>query len=155
MIRRPPRSTLFPYTTLFRSRIVALERARREAEARGAATAAAITTADLGQLDWPVQGRIVYQFGTATGPNKTRSEEHTSELQSRLHLVCRLLLEKKKSNPAQSCGPEPPIAPLRRLAPHQRLFATNPACHPYTSSAPPLANACRPGSPRTQRTRLI
>src|SRR3989449_5311325 len=96
MIRRPPRSTLFPYTTLFRSRIVALERARREAEARGAATAAAITTADLGQLDWPVQGRIVYQFGTATGPNKTRSEEHTSELQSRLHLVCRLLLEKKK-----------------------------------------------------------
>src|SRR2546422_113696 len=76
MIRRPPRSTLFPYTTLFRSRIVALERARREAEARGAATAAAITTADLGQLDWPVQGRIVYQFGTATGPNNTRIPWH-------------------------------------------------------------------------------
>ena len=58
-------------------RIVALERARREAEARGAATAAAaITTADLGQLDWPVQGRIVYQFGTATGPNKTRIPWH-------------------------------------------------------------------------------
>ncbi len=58
-------------------RIVALERARREAEARGAATAAAaITTADLGQLDWPVQGRIVYQFGTATGPNKTRTPWH-------------------------------------------------------------------------------
>ena len=57
-------------------RIVALERARREAEARGAATAAAITTADLGQLDWPVQGRIVYQFGTATGPNNTRLPWH-------------------------------------------------------------------------------
>ena len=58
-------------------RIVALERARREAEARGAATAAAaITTADLGQLDWPVQGRIVYQFGTAAGPNKTRIPWH-------------------------------------------------------------------------------
>src|SRR6266513_2137212 len=57
-------------------RIVALERARREAEARGAATAAAITTADLGQLDWPVQGRIVYQFGTATGPNNTRIPWH-------------------------------------------------------------------------------
>ena len=55
---------------------MALERARREAEARGAATAAAITTADLGQLDWPVQGRIVYQFGTATGPNKTRIPWH-------------------------------------------------------------------------------
>src|SRR5207237_9436775 len=53
------------------ARGVALERPRREAEARGAATAAAITTADRGQLDWPVQGRIVYQFGTATGPNKT------------------------------------------------------------------------------------
>src|SRR6266550_309277 len=51
-------------------------RARREAEARGAATAAAITTADLGQLDWPVQGRIVYQFGTATGPNNTRIPWH-------------------------------------------------------------------------------
>ena len=58
-------------------RIVALERARREAEARGAATAAAaITTADLGQLDWPVQVRIVYQFGAATGPNNTRIPWH-------------------------------------------------------------------------------
>ena len=58
-------------------RIATLERARREAEARGAATpAAAITTADLGQLDWPVAGRIVYQFGTATGPNNTRIPWH-------------------------------------------------------------------------------
>src|SRR6266536_1311863 len=58
-------------------RIAALERARREAEARGAATAAAsITTADLGQLDWPVEGRIIYQFGTATGPNNTRIPWH-------------------------------------------------------------------------------
>jgi murein hydrolase activator len=58
-------------------RIVSLERARREAEARGAATAAAaITSADLGQLDWPVQGRIVYQFGAAPGPNNTRIPWH-------------------------------------------------------------------------------
>ncbi len=58
-------------------RIAALERARREAEARGAATAAAaITTADLGQLDWPVEGRIIYQFGTAAGPNNTRLPWH-------------------------------------------------------------------------------
>jgi len=58
-------------------RIATLERARREALARGAATAApAITTADLGQLDWPVDGRIVYQFGTATGPNNTRIPWH-------------------------------------------------------------------------------
>lgn len=58
-------------------RIAALERARREAEARGAATAAAtITTADLGQLDWPVEGKVLYQFGTATGPNNTRIPWH-------------------------------------------------------------------------------
>jgi len=58
-------------------RIATLERARREALARGAATpAAAITTADLGQLDWPVEGRILYQFGTATGPNNTRIPWH-------------------------------------------------------------------------------
>jgi len=58
-------------------RIAALERARREAEARGVAPgAAAITTADLGQLDWPVDGRILYQFGTATGPNNTRIPWH-------------------------------------------------------------------------------
>jgi murein hydrolase activator len=57
-------------------RIAALERSRREAEARGAASAAAITTADLGQLDWPVDGRIIYQFGAANGPNKTRIPWH-------------------------------------------------------------------------------
>ncbi len=58
-------------------RIATLERARREALARGAATAAAaITTADLGQLDWPVDGRILYRFGTATGPNNTRLPWH-------------------------------------------------------------------------------
>ncbi len=57
-------------------RIAALERARLEAEARGAAGAATITTADLGQLDWPVDGKVLYQFGTATGPNKTRIPWH-------------------------------------------------------------------------------
>jgi septal ring factor EnvC (AmiA/AmiB activator) len=57
-------------------RIAGLERARREAEARGTALGAAITTADLGRLDWPVQGRILYQFGTATGPNNTRIPWH-------------------------------------------------------------------------------
>src|SRR5213595_1516312 len=58
-------------------RVAALERARREAEARGAARAAAsITTADLGQLDWPVDGKVVYQFGTAVGPNNTRIPWH-------------------------------------------------------------------------------
>jgi len=57
-------------------RVAALERARLEAEARGAAAAAAITTADIGQLDWPVDGRLLYRFGTGTGPNKTRIPWH-------------------------------------------------------------------------------
>src|SRR2546422_8528147 len=74
MIRRPPRSTLFPYTTLFRSHLhVAAERDRGD-DVLGLADLAA------GQLRPEADGR---------------SEEHTSELQSRLHLVCRLLLEKK------------------------------------------------------------
>src|SRR3989442_7630138 len=72
MIRRPPRSTLFPYTTLFRS----------IANLRAASTNRRVSTAGAGHPE--------------TESNGTRSEEHTSELQSRPHLVCRLLLEKKK-----------------------------------------------------------
>src|SRR2546422_6099962 len=73
MIRRPPRSTLFPYTTLFRSH-VEMRRPDR--------------VADDHALDHPPEER--------RRGDRDRSEEHTSELQSRLHLVCRLLLEKKK-----------------------------------------------------------
>src|SRR2546422_4921382 len=89
MIRRPPRSTLFPYTTLFRSPIAedsphGLARAR----ARGAATAG-------GGTHTTATGRRHVAVPPPRAPH-ARSEEHTSELQSRLHLVCRLLLEKKK-----------------------------------------------------------
>src|SRR2546422_5544713 len=77
MIRRPPRSTLFPYTTLFRSCSV-------KKRGRGAGDDAA-RAQFLAQCSGPV---VIVE----------RSEEHTSELQSRLHLVCRLLLEKKKAN---------------------------------------------------------
>src|SRR3989442_11982397 len=85
MIRRPPRSTLFPYTTLFRSAHAGAAdgRARREAEPH-AARGAAVGDARRRRSD----GRC------PRAPR--RSEEHTSELQSRPHLVCRLLLEKKK-----------------------------------------------------------
>src|SRR5687768_17646187 len=76
MIRRPPRSTLFPYTTLFRSLAKGISFFQRFA-------------ADDRLL---VRADCVFEFGLGGG----RSEEHTSELQSRLHLVCRLLLEKKK-----------------------------------------------------------
>src|SRR2546425_9476391 len=77
MIRRPPRSTLFPYTTLFRSADL-----RQRGDARGDGAAAAIPPgANLWTLD---------------AGDRERSEEHTSELQSLAYLVCRLLLEKKK-----------------------------------------------------------
>src|SRR5687768_18069914 len=92
MLRRPPRSTLFPYTTLFRSRVI------RKSGNDGAqpldrhdpfhdADVHAILLERAALLD------VQFQVGV-------RSEEHTSELQSRLHLVCRLLLEKKKKKTA-------------------------------------------------------
>src|SRR2546429_5495431 len=80
MIRRPPRSTLFPYTTLFRSGL---------ARQHGGRAMDAV-------------GRLLHQPGLV----QQRSEEHTSELQSRLHLVCRLLLEKKKKK-YKSAPPQP------------------------------------------------
>src|SRR5690554_7687162 len=79
MIRRPPRSTLFPYTTLFRSALAPLLNGDSGRSGTGA----------------------VYGHWPSTIPGSMRSEEHTSELQSRPHLVCRLLLEKKKKKPPQ------------------------------------------------------
>src|SRR3712207_6892563 len=81
MIRRPPRSTLFPYTTLFRSRRGPWRRRRRRPCARGTRPTSPATTCASG-------------CGQRCA---RRSEEHTSELQSRQYLVCRLLLEKKKN----------------------------------------------------------
>src|SRR2546422_1587956 len=88
MIRRPPRSTLFPYTTLFRSPKALLD-------FRGRPFVVRILEA-LEALD--VKSRVVVLGPDAARVRPSRSEEHTSELQSRLHLVCRLLLEKKKKN---------------------------------------------------------
>src|SRR5690349_23963654 len=87
MIRRPPRSTLFPYTTLFRSRArnaVAEIDVGSERVQRNAALAIPFGACDLGAAE------------AAGNVDTNRSEEHTSELQSRRDLVCRLLLEKKK-----------------------------------------------------------
>src|SRR2546429_5053374 len=81
MIRRPPRSTLFPYTTLFRS-----------------PDATVVVMTAHGTMDTAIQAmqRGAYDYLAKPFDLDERSEEHTSELQSRLHLVCRLLLEKKK-----------------------------------------------------------
>src|SRR2546426_5810424 len=83
MIRRPPRSTLFPYTTLFRSLAGAL------------APNAARAALELAMLDCALR-RVGRPMASVLPPRRTRSEEHTSELQSPCNLVCRLLLEKKK-----------------------------------------------------------
>src|SRR5258707_11599535 len=100
MIRRPPRSTLFPYTTLFRSR----GPPRNEEPAAGQEVAAGVTGGRRRRTaasisDW--DGRV---------RSYLRSEEHTSELQSRQYLVCRLLLEKKKTH---DNGDEPALRPRR------------------------------------------
>src|SRR5256885_10975816 len=89
MIRRPPRSTLFPYTTLFRSHPAVEHGVGRE-------VIAAITVI----LDpiGPVGDLLAHREPRALDPVHGRSEEHTSELQSPCNLVCRLLLEKKKSS---------------------------------------------------------
>src|SRR2546429_2842191 len=83
MIRRPPRSTLFPYTTLFRSLI---------------APHADPTDGLIEFVRWGPIGRLGLLRTLPRLYDGSRSEEHTSELQSRLHLVCRLLLEKKKKS---------------------------------------------------------
>src|SRR2546429_6244943 len=102
MIRRPPRSTLFPYTTLFRSRRVR----RRDRHRRG-------PTCGPG----PHEGG-----GRPVSPRReARSEEHTSELQSRLHLVCRLLLEKKNAR-----SPAPPAVAL--ICHHRTLHGVPIVC---------------------------
>src|SRR2546427_1569658 len=84
MIRRPPRSTLFPYTTLFRSLRSAARDPRRRTETRGHGSRAA---------------RCAHWRRGIARATASRSEEHTSELQSQSNLVCRLLLEKKNKDP--------------------------------------------------------
>src|SRR3712207_8123922 len=91
MIRRPPRSTLFPYTTLFRS-------IQDELDKR-CGDKCSVTVTNVPVADWAtkIQPQVQSELNR-NGDINTRSEEHTSELQSRQYLVCRLLLEKKKKH---------------------------------------------------------
>src|SRR3712207_7075962 len=91
MIRRPPRSTLFPYTTLFRSKSPPALNARPSP----ASTTAEMSRSASTRFQMPDRSRCISKSMAFIAP---RSEEHTSELQSRQYLVCRLLLEKKKKN---------------------------------------------------------
>src|SRR3712207_8267753 len=102
MIRRPPRSTLFPYTTLFRSEHKVDLHALREMTERhprhpGATRLRRLL--NLGTVGDRTRSRLERQFRALCRRHGLRSEEHTSELQSRQYLVCRLLLEKKKKVP--------------------------------------------------------
>src|SRR3712207_7926345 len=100
MIRRPPRSTLFPYTTLFRSPVAATAIAARLGMPRRV-----VTILEGKSLINDGTALVLYRLAVAsavTGTFSFRSEEHTSELQSRQYLVCRLLLEKKKSGERKS-----------------------------------------------------
>src|SRR2546426_9059480 len=91
MIRRPPRSTLFPYTTLFRSLV---------APFNDLAAVERLFAAHTGQIAAVIVEPILMNVGICMPvPGYHRSEEHTSELQSPCNLVCRLLLEKKKQTP--------------------------------------------------------
>src|SRR2546422_7047680 len=101
MIRRPPRSTLFPYTTLFRS-LTSLFRPLLGTRLRAALPAGLFPRHSSFSTTTPDSAREhLYAPLFLAVQAAARSEEHTSELQSRLHLVCRLLLEKKKTNKKQ------------------------------------------------------
>src|SRR3712207_7947256 len=99
MIRRPPRSTLFPYTTLFRSLLDAAQDGtdRVRGVRRGAGVQVVGARRDRGGVDLGGAAVEVERDAGRIGGQPARSEEHTSELQSRQYLVCRLLLEKKNN----------------------------------------------------------
>src|SRR3712207_8273656 len=94
MIRRPPRSTLFPYTTLFRSP-VRLHAEPVQPDATGGGAGDVRPARRPGRRQHPLESACQGTAGSPVGRAHPRSEEHTSELQSRQYLVCRLLLEKK------------------------------------------------------------
>src|SRR2546430_10315709 len=96
MIRRPPRSTLFPYTTLFRS--LNVYEGEDSAKERWQLWDRDVAEVFLN----PEPARVPHYYEFEVAPNNQRSEEHTSELQSQSNLVCRLLLEKKKNRQTAS-----------------------------------------------------
>src|SRR2546422_5424766 len=151
MIRRPPRSTLFPYTTLFRSPnglevhkvsvplgvILFIYEARPN------------VTIDAAALCVKSGNAVILRGGKEALHSNTRSEEHTSELQSRLHLVCRLLLEKKNTfptRPSSDLNGKPHLAPrvtaTSPLRPPPSHKNTRPRCSKTDKCDPHARRAC-------------
>src|SRR5260370_24795352 len=131
MIRRPPRSTLFPYTTLFRSlwRVVGDDFAvDHDGDLVGQAEDHAHIV--LHGQQGLAFGDLLDQLDEEGHRRQDRSEEHTSELQSHLNLVCRLLLEKKKTNHNDSCSMQPIEAPC------PNKYAANQELVPYPQRCP-------------------
>src|SRR2546421_4804431 len=149
MIRRPPRSTLFPYTTLFRSCVATRTQAR---VARQSLRSSAPTSSPVRASRFPVGSSASTRRGPRTSARvaQRRSEEHTSELQSRSDLVCRLLLEKKNKSPNRA-GPNGSWAHLRER-PHHNHDAATPRLHRLTPRAsllvPPWTGPVGHGSAR-------
>src|SRR2546429_3751737 len=130
MIRRPPRSTLFPYTTLFRSYPLPGWPTNSGFAVCGERTVPYVNSRWRSKppptlCPAPAENTS----GKAKAPAKSRSEEHTSELQSRLHLVCRLLLEKKKITCDTANSPAHPLDYIL----HHHTYLSLP-CHSHISS---------------------
>src|SRR5256886_10700122 len=134
MIRRPPRSTLFPYTTLFRSASAPRRTSSWPTRASAIARTARTTSVRSGSSSPQDRRFRPRSRGRSTVPRaRKRSEEHTSELQSQSNIVCRLLLEKKKTPTAPTPPPPPP--------------PTHPPPHPPTPPPPPPTTATLPHPP--------
>src|SRR3712207_6918816 len=142
MIRRPPRSTLCPYTTLFRSWPLAFSSATAANAASGwwSSTSSSITVirrAVLRVLSWATPAS---QASRRAGSRMRRSEEHTSELQSRQYLVCRLLLEKKSTHlngpPTSHPGSLPALPDYRPHSPKQYAPRLTSLAAPASSGIP-------------------
>src|SRR3712207_7911895 len=156
MIRRPPRSTLFPYTTLFRSKfnpeywnyaklISGVLRYRMPIEH---------VIKLVGQLQLKNESINTWKNGVERALKK-RSEEHTSELQSRQYIVCRLLLEKKNRPPSSSSPAATPLSPMKR---GRRCQGCSTCPRRPSSKAPRTIRCCRhrhdPVWPKFHATKL-
>src|SRR5260221_8930896 len=148
MIRRPPRSTLFPYTTLFRSMIHASF--RNGAFSSGRTWRPPPSTVLVQQGNSPMQQAPAIKIVNALAELATRSEEHTSELQSHSDLVCRLLLEKKKKTADTASSPsdclEPRLACILIAAPGRDLLVLR-SRHDHTSTNAVTTQPSRADSP--------